>query len=110
MRSFHYPGSGERVVGTNKNQSTSAGRMRRISRILRRWRTFLVARWPALAAWGLLVGAEAGWAQGPTQVYTNKTAFRLPIKLDEGRQADLREVQLFVKAGNGPWTQKDTAP
>lgn len=49
-------------------------------------------------------------AQGQGKVYTtNKTFFHLPIQIDSGARAQLREVILFVKEGQGPWQKKVVA-
>jgi hypothetical protein len=45
----------------------------------------------------------------PKKVYTRFAQFRLPFILDDADRALLREVLLFVKAGDEAWAHKDSA-
>ncbi len=63
---------------------------------------------------GLL--ATSAWAQAPSggampaKIYTKRTMFRLPFRVDDKERASLREIKLFVKNGpNEPWVCKETA-
>src|SRR5262249_42964485 len=47
---------------------------------------------------------------GTGKIYTNKSIFHLPVKIDERVRDSLREVCLFVKANGGPWVRKEAAP
>jgi len=44
---------------------------------------------------------------GNGKIFTSKTIFHLPIKIDDRLRGDLREVYLYVKDGSGPWQRKD---
>jgi len=47
----------------------------------------------------------------PGKIYTRRTAFRLPVKIDDKDRAALDKVQLYVKNGpSEPWVCKVTAP
>ena len=72
-----------------------------------------------LALLGVLGPSGAiGYAQAPAagpaanqasnKIFTNKTVFHLPIKIDDRMRGDLREVYLYVKDGTGPWARKET--
>jgi len=71
-----------------------------------------------LGLWGnaVLMGAAilvpAVRAQTPAmqrKIYTDKSAFKLPIQIDEKERARIREVQLYVKAApGGSWALKET--
>ncbi len=52
---------------------------------------------------------QAPAEQGPRKIYTRVPQFRLPFNLEEVDRAKIREVLLYVKAGNEPWAHKDTA-
>ncbi|MBV9123006.1 MAG: hypothetical protein JO112_06600, partial [Planctomycetes bacterium] len=64
---------------------------------------------------GLGIGAPGVWAQAPSgalpsKIYTKRTAFKLPFRIDDKERGDLQEVRLYVKDGpNEPWTLKETA-
>ncbi|HEV3204449.1 MAG TPA: hypothetical protein VGY77_08705 [Gemmataceae bacterium] len=62
---------------------------------------------------GVLMG-PAVQAQGPAaprKIYTDKTAFKLPLQVDEKERSRIREVQLHVKAGSsGSWALKEAVP
>jgi hypothetical protein len=45
---------------------------------------------------------------GPATVHTNKTEFRLPIRIDERARAGLREITLYVRHLPGDWLRKDS--
>jgi len=71
-----------------------------------------VALLPVLASLGGLARAQAP-SGGPAsnsssnKIFTSKTVFHLPIKIDERLRADLREVYLYVKDGSGAWLRKE---
>ena len=46
----------------------------------------------------------------PLKIWTMRTAFKLPVKIDEKDRGNLDKVELYVKDGNEPWTCRDTAP
>jgi hypothetical protein len=48
--------------------------------------------------------------QVPGKIYTSKTVFKLPIKIDDRLRTDLKEVCLYVKDGAGEWERKDSVP
>lgn len=65
---------------------------------------------------GLMILATAVYGQppagaaGPKRVYTQKTNFKLPIRIDDKDRANIQEVRLYVKFGPiGPW-QPITVP
>jgi hypothetical protein len=68
-----------------------------------------------LFALALAVGLtirQAGRAQPSApapggKMYTNKQQFRLPFNMSDSDRAKLREVQLYVKAGDEGWTCKE---
>jgi hypothetical protein len=49
-------------------------------------------------------------AQAPKVHYTAKTSFRMPVQIKDDVRAQLKEVCLFVKAGNADWVRQVTAP
>src|SRR5262249_55876910 len=61
----------------------------------------------------ILAQANDARGQGPTapqgKRYTKSPQFYLPFKLTETERASVQAVQLYVKAGNDPWTPKETA-
>jgi hypothetical protein len=83
------------------------------------------SRWRDLLA-GLVVGlglaapatvlaqnqpAMADVARLPEKSFMSKSAFNLPIKLDEKARPSIREVQLYVKEGpTARWVLKDSVP
>src|SRR5262249_4534122 len=49
-------------------------------------------------------------AAGPRKIYTNRTAFKLPLRVEEKDRPRLQEVQLYVRSGpQGTWEMKDRA-
>ncbi|MCI0463795.1 MAG: hypothetical protein L0Z62_43225 [Gemmataceae bacterium] len=42
------------------------------------------------------------------KIYTNKTAFQLPIRIEDRARGNLREVVLWVKTGSGQWMRADS--
>jgi len=48
-------------------------------------------------------------SQPPKKIYTHASQFRLPFNLDEADRGRIRDVLLFVKAGDDAWRQQDTA-
>jgi hypothetical protein len=52
-----------------------------------------------------------GYGQAPAaprKIYTNRPAFKLPLRVDENDRLRLQEVQLFVREGpGGQWTKKE---
>jgi hypothetical protein len=76
------------------------------------------ARRPAVCgllamAW-VVAPAAAQPAKSPKTVYTSRTTFSLPVKIDERDRAELRELKFCVKmlqsGGKGEWVCKETAP
>src|SRR6188474_2467267 len=57
--------------------------------------------------------AVAQTPKAPRTVYTSRTTFSLPVKIDERDRAELREVKFFVKlvrgGSKGEWVCKETA-
>jgi hypothetical protein len=48
---------------------------------------------------------------GPRKVYTNRTAFKLPLRVEEKDRPRLQQVQLYVRNGSmGTWTLKESVP
>jgi len=47
--------------------------------------------------------------QTPKKIYTRVPQFRLPFKFEDGDRGRVRDVLLFVKTGDEPWAQKDSA-
>jgi hypothetical protein len=75
----------------------------------------ILALLPVLGVRGVTASAQApkspaASSPAPEKIYTNKTVFLLPIKIDERLRADLREVLLYVKDGAGEWQRKDSVP
>lgn len=62
----------------------------------------------AAAILGTAVQAQTPAAPG--KIYTKRTAFKLPVKIEDKDRAGLDKVQLYVKDGNEPWACKDVAP
>lgn len=80
-----------------------------------------IARSMRLAAFALAFGALTASAQPPEgespsqrvpprKAYTRNRAFNLPIQMDEKTRAATREVQLYVKIGDGEWTKHEAVP
>src|SRR5207249_5254862 len=46
----------------------------------------------------------------PKKSYTNKTMFRLPVRIDEPARGSVQEIRLYVKRGTGDWACEQTAP
>src|SRR5262245_39574665 len=56
---------------------------------------------------GLLGQAPA--ASGPKKIYTNRTAFKLPLRVDERDRPRLQAVELYVVNGpGGSWAMKES--
>jgi hypothetical protein len=80
--------------------------------------TMTRARCPAVVLlWAsalLIAPAAAQSAKAPRTVFTSRTIFSLPVKIDERDQAELKEVRFYVKmvqAGSkGEWVCKEVAP
>src|SRR5438067_9944188 len=75
----------------------------------------ILALLPGLGSEGVTARAQtpgSGSAASPAagKIYTNKTVFHLPIKIDERLRTELREVFLYVKDGTGEWQRKDAGP
>jgi len=66
---------------------------------------------PGMALLATMVHGQApGGVPGPKRVYTQKTNFKLPIRIDDKDRPNILEVRLYVKYGsNGPW-QPITVP
>jgi hypothetical protein len=62
----------------------------------------------------LVLSTRTGYTQAPSptgvrKIYTNRTAFKLPLQVEERERGRLQEVQLYVKNGpSAPWTLKET--
>jgi len=41
-------------------------------------------------------------------IYTNKTVFHLPVRIDDRHRAGLREIRLYVKNGAADWARQET--
>jgi len=58
--------------------------------------------------------ATAQPAKAPRTVYTSRTTFSLPVKIDERDRAELKELRFYVKlkqsGSKGDWVCKETAP
>src|SRR5262249_52282707 len=62
-----------------------------------------------LTAW--IIGGAVGYAQAPEprKVFTNRTAFKLPLQVDDRERNRLQSIQLYVKTNPAePWALKDT--
>lgn len=84
-------------------------------RSLRRWTVrSLRALTLAAAAAGFTAGAAAqdvdSRASNFKKTFTKTTTFKLPIQMDERIRANLKEVQLYVKSGNGDWVRQEAVP
>lgn len=67
----------------------------------------------ALGLAAALAGSAAGvYAQAPTakKVYTSRTSFSLPVRIDDRDRGDLKELKLYVKVLPGDWVCRETAP
>jgi hypothetical protein len=64
---------------------------------------------PAFLVEGVQGQTPAG-APGPKRVYTQKTNFKLPIRIDDKDRANIQEVRLYVKFGQGGVWQPITVP
>jgi hypothetical protein len=62
---------------------------------------------PCVSCYAQAPGGGAPGTPAGNKIFTNKTIFHLPIKIDDRLRGELREVYLFVKDGNGPWQRKD---
>jgi hypothetical protein len=71
---------------------------------------FLVAGSLFLGRWALRAQTPAPPPNTEKIVYTNKTVFQLPVKIDDHTRAQLREVYLWVKNGTADWVQQESAP
>src|SRR5262249_37929654 len=63
---------------------------------------------PILAVGAILIlGHGPARAQGvpkeDRKIYARKSTFKMPIEIDDAMRAQLREVRLYVKAGNSDW-------
>src|SRR4051794_21074163 len=67
----------------------------------------------ALGLVAALAGSATGaFAQAPTakKVYTSRTSFSLPVRIDDRDRGDLKELKLCVKMLPGDWACRETAP
>ena len=46
-------------------------------------------------------------ASGMKKTFTKTTTFKLPIQMEDRIRASLKEVQLYVKSGNGDWVRQE---
>ena len=72
------------------------------------YRRIAMAVLSGVAILGTAVQAQTPAAPG--KIYTKRTAFKLPVKIEERDRANLDKVELYVKDGNEPWACKDVAP
>ena len=67
-----------------------------------------------LASAFVVARAVAQTPKAPRTVYTNRTTFSLPVKIDERDRAELSEVKFYVRmvqgGSKGQWVCKETAP
>jgi hypothetical protein len=64
-----------------------------------------------LAGVGGRARGQAAGAAAPRKIYTNRTAFKLPLRVEERDRPRLQEVQLYVREGvAGAWVMKDSVP
>ena len=72
-------------------------------------RYFLIGSALAL---GCILAGELAYGQAPAaprKIYTNKPAFKLPLRVDDKDRERLQEVQLYVREGSGgTWEKKDS--
>jgi hypothetical protein len=74
----------------------------------------------AALAGGLACASTAAFAQSAAplgshvgaskKTYTKNTTFNLPIQMEDGVRANLKEVRLYVKSGSMEWVQHDAVP
>ena len=69
---------------------------------------------PILALGAILIlGHGLARAQGGSKedrrIYARKSTFKMPIEIDDAMRAQLKEVRLYVKAGNSDWVQQESA-
>ncbi|MFO0863904.1 MAG: hypothetical protein U0744_04495 [Gemmataceae bacterium] len=81
-------------------------------RFLGRWTVrSLRAMTLAAVAFGLSAAASAqdadSKAGGLKKTFTKTTTFKLPIQMEDRVRATLKEVQLYVKSGNGDWVRQE---
>jgi hypothetical protein len=62
----------------------------------------------------LALGAVLVLGNGPApaqdgKIYVKKNTFKMPIEIDDAMRDQLKEVRLYVKAGNADWVQQETA-
>jgi hypothetical protein len=61
----------------------------------------------------LVAGNGRAWTQGAAKedrkIYAKKNTFKMPIDIDDAMRAQLKEVRLYVKAGNADWVQQESA-
>jgi hypothetical protein len=63
----------------------------------------------AMAIGGTVGYGQAPSAPAPRKIYTNRTAFKLPLQVEERERDRLQEVQLYVKNGpGGAWALKES--
>jgi hypothetical protein len=64
-----------------------------------------------LAVPGAWVQAQPPAGPAPQKIYTKRTAFKLPLRIDAKERAQLNSVQLYVKSSpGGVWQFKDAGP
>lgn len=75
------------------------------------WKIAAVAALMVSAWTGPMIRGQAPTTPGPRKIFTNKTAFKLPLQVDEKERSRIKEVQLWVKEGaSGTWGLKETVP
>ena len=70
--------------------------------------------------WSIGIALALGWivvsgtarAQSPPaprKIYTNKSAFKLPLRVDDKDRVRLQQIQLYVRLGsNAVWEKKES--
>jgi hypothetical protein len=73
------------------------------------WRKLAAALFAALTIGAALAAAQTPAPAMPRKVYTNKTAFKLPLQVDERERGWLQTIQLYVKTNPAePWALRDS--
>src|SRR5947209_13791177 len=71
-------------------------------------------KWAVMVALLATGPAAADAPKGVQTVYTNRTAFTLPVRIDDRDRAELRELKYYAKAlqgsRSGEWVCLETAP
>lgn len=62
-----------------------------------------------IATWSAPIFAAEPAASTP-KVLTRNSSFRLPVRIDDQDRAGLKELKLFMKTGDAPWSCIEAAP